>query len=136
MNNQALFSLLSNLSKVVNESGKIDTLDFTKKEDVEKLDNAVKTLKSNEFFANIFGEDLLDTLQEKAHKVYNDAHKEEDKTPTRPQLLVSEKIRRNITNLACEYLNTMILPYSELTEKQVQDILNGLVDFGCWMYNK
>lgn len=136
MNNKNLFNFLTGLAKAMNESGEYQQLDFKKKEDVEKLDNAIKTLKENKFFSELFGNDLFDGLQEKAHKVYEEAHKDDNKVPTRPQLLVSEAIRRNITNLACEYLNTMILPYASLKEKQVEDILNGLIDFGCWIYKK
>ena len=144
MNNKNLFSFLTGLAKAMNESGEYQQLDFTKKEDVDKLDNAIKTLKENQFFSGLFGSDLFDGIQEKAHKIYDESEaekkrKEEEekkKYPIRPQLAVSEGIRNNITNLACEYLNTMILPYANLKEKQVEDILNGLVDFGCWIYNK
>lgn len=145
MNNKNLFNFLSGLAKALYENEEHQQLDFTKKEDVDKLDNAIKTLKENQFFSNLFGNDLFDGLQEKAHKIYEDSEaekkrKEEEerrkKYPIRPQLAVSENIRKNITNLACEYLNTMILPYTNLKEKQVEDILNGLIDFGCWVYNK
>ena len=141
MNNKNLFSFLTGLAKAMNESGDYQQLDFTKKEDVDKLDNAIKVLKENQFFGNLFGTELFDGIQEKAHKIYEEAEKkrkedEEKKHPIRPQLAVSEKIRKNITDLACEYLNTMILPYANLKEKQVEDILNGLIDFGCWVYNK
>ena len=141
MNNKNLFSFLTGLAKAMNESGDYQQLDFTKKEDVDKLDNAIKVLKENQFFGNLFGTELFDGIQEKAHKIYEEAEKkrkedEEKKHPIRPQLAVSEKIRKNITDLACEYLNTMILPYANLKEKQVEDILNGLIDFGCWIYNK
>ena len=144
MNNNNLFSLLSGIAKALNESGEIHQLDFTNKEDVDKLDNAIKVLKENQFFGNLFGTDLFDGIQEKAHKIYEESEakkkrKEEEekkKYPIRPQLTVSDQIRKNITDFACEYLNTMILPYANLKEKQVEDILNGLVDFGCWIYNK
>jgi len=145
MNNNNLFNLLAGLAKAMNESSKYQQLDFTKKEDIDKLDNAIKILKENEFFSNLFGKDMFDGIQEKAHKIYNESveekkRKEEEerrkKYPIRPQLTVSENIKNNITNLACEYLNTMILPYANLKEKQVEDILNGLIDFGCWVYNK
>jgi len=137
-----LFKFFAELAKSMNESGNYQQLDFTKKEDVEKLDNAIKTLKENKFFSDLFGNDLFNGLQEKAHKIYEDECKkkldeeEKKKVPTRPQLMVSDNIRKNITNLACEYLNTMILPYAQLKENQVKDILNGLIDFGCWVYNK
>lgn len=141
MNNKNLFSFLTGLAKTMNESGDYQQLDFTKKEDVDKLDNAIKVLKENQFFGNLFGSDLFDGIQEKAHNIYKEAEKkrkeeEEKKHPVRPQLAVSENIRKNITDLACEYLNTIILPYANLKEKQVEDILNGLIDFGCWVYNK
>lgn len=142
MNNINLFNFLTELSKAISESNNYQQLDFTKKEDVDKLDNAIKTLKENKFFSNLFGNNLFDELQEKAHKIYEDECKkkldeeEKKKVPVRPQLTVSDNIRKNITNLACEYLNTMILPYANLKENQVKDILNGLIDFGCWVYNK
>lgn len=132
------FNLVRELSKSLNNNEAIQQLDFTKKEDVEKLDNAIETLRNNEFFSNFFGEDLFEELQDKAHNIYAEAHKkdEEDKTPVRPQLQVSDKIKKQITNLAIEYMNTMILPYANLNQNQVQDILNGLLDFGCWIYKK
>ena len=141
MNNNNLFSFLTGIAKAMSESGEYQQLDFTKKEDVDKLDNAIKTLKGNQFFSNLFGNDLFDGLQEKAHKIYDEAEKKrieeeaKNKVPTRPQLLVSDKIKKNITDLACTYMNTMILPYTNLKQKQVEDILNGLIDFGCWIYD-
>lgn len=132
------FNLVRELSKSLNNNEAIQQLDFTKKEDVEKLDNAIETLRNNEFFSNFFGEDLFKELQDKAHNIYDKAHKKdvEDKIPVRPQLQVSDKIKKQITNLAIEYMNTMILPYANLNQNQVQDILNGLLDFGCWIYKK
>ena len=109
MNNKNLFNFLTGLAKAMNESGEYQQLDFTKKEDVDKLDNAIKTLKGNQFFSGLFGDDLFDGLQEKAHKVYDEAEKkrkeeeEKKRVPERPQLTVSPEIRKNITNLACEY---------------------------------
>ena len=59
--NNGFFKFLNDLSNELN-NGKVETLDFTKKEDVEKLEKAVETLKTNEFFGTLFGDDLFDTL--------------------------------------------------------------------------
>ena len=49
MNNMNLFKFFTELAKSMNESGNYQQLDFTKKEDVEKLKNQIKkTLSSTE----------------------------------------------------------------------------------------
>ena len=144
MNNMLdlLMNLFNNLSVVTNEENNLQQLDFTKKEDVDKLDKAIDSLVNNDFLKNLINVDLLKDIQAQVHKKFEEseakkkAEEEKKKVPTRPSLLVSEKIKNNITNYACEYMNTMILPYSNLTQNQVQDILSGLVDFGCWIYNR
>jgi len=131
MNNK-FFDFLSNLSNELND-GVVETLDFTKKEDVEKLENAVKTLKTNEFFSTLFGNDLFDQLLDKAHQIYFEAHK----GPSRPSSKVVEQVKSRIQNLATEYVKENIEPYAkELTDKQKNDIIDSLFEFGCWIYNK
>lgn len=144
MNNMLdlLMNIFNNLSIVTNEENNIQQLDFTKKEDIDKLDKAIDSLINNDFLKNLININLLKDIQSQAHKKFEEseakkkAEEEKKKVPERPSLLVPEKIKNNITNYACEYMNTMILPYANLTQNQVQDILSGLVDFGCWIYNR
>ena len=156
MNNtfELLTNLFNNLGSMIDTNNSIEKLDFTKKEDVEKLDKAISIIKNsdNAFIKLIIDEDALNKIQQNAHKIYNESEQKKleakrleekkkiealnrQKRPMRPQLLVSENIKKSITNYACEYMNTMILPYSNLKQNQVQDILNGLIDFACWIYN-
>ncbi len=134
--NNGFFKFLNDLSNELNQ-GTVDTLDFTKKEDVEKLEKAVKTLKTNDFFGTLFGDDLLDTLLEKAHNVYNEAHKNDKKAPERPSTKSPENIKNNIKRLATEYVDSTICPYiKNMDENQKNEIVDSLFEFGCWIYNK
>jgi len=131
------FNFLNALADDLNDNGVIDTLDFTKKEDVEKLEKAVETLKTNDFFGSLFGEDLFDTLLEKAYKIYNDAHKNEKSAPKRPSLKSPENVKTTIKKLANEYVETTIVPYvKNIDETQKNDIIDSLYEFGCWIYNR
>jgi len=133
MNNRGLFNFLSNLADEIHEGSVYDKLDFTKKEDVEKLDNAIEVLKDNDFFNSIFGEDIFDELQSKAHEIYEESNK---KVPTRPSSNVSAKIKTNVHKLATEYVDKNIDPYINLTDEQKDEIIDSLYEFGCWIYNK
>jgi len=134
--NNGFFKFLNNLSQELN-NGSVETLDFTKKEDVEKLEKAVETLKTNEFFGTLFGEDLFDTLLEKAHQIYFEAHKNDKKAPQRPSVTTSKVIQNNVKKLAIEYVETTVTPYvKNMDEKQKNDIIDSLFEFGCWIYNK
>ena len=131
MNNK-FFDFLSNLSNELND-GVVETLDFTKKEDVEKLENAVETLKTNEFFGTLFGNDLFDQLLDKAHKIYFEAHK----GPKRPSSTTPKSVKDTVSKLAVDYVKENIEPYTnELTDKQKNDIIDSLFEFVCWVYNK
>lgn len=131
------FNFLNALADDLNDNGVIDTLDFTKKEDVEKLEKAVETLKTNDFFGSLFGEDLFDTLLEKAYKIYNDAHKNEKSAPQRPSLKSPENVKNTVKKLANEYVETTIVPYvKNIDETQKNDIIDSLYEFGCWIYNR
>lgn len=133
MNNNNLFNFLSKLSEEIVQTNDYQQLDFTKKEDVDKLDNAINSLKENKFFVSIFGDDLFNGLQEKVHSIY-----EESKTniPKRPSSNVSEKIKNNIYKLANEYVKTLISPYENMNKEQYDKIVDSLFEFACWMYQK
>ena len=134
MNNGSLFNFLSNLADEIYEGSVYDKLDFTKKEDVEKLDNAIEVLKDNDFFNSLFGEEIFDELQTKAHKIYEESNK---KVPTRPSSNVSDDVKDNIRKLAHEYVKTKITPYvKNITNEQYNEIIDSLFEFGCWIYNK
>ena len=134
--NNGFFKFLNDLSQELN-NGSVETLDFTKKEDVEKLEKAVETLKTNEFFSTLFGEDLFDTLLEKAHQIYFEAHKNDKKAPQRPSLSSPENVKATVKKLANEYIETTIAPYiKNMDEKQKNEIIDSLFEFGCWIYNK
>ena len=112
-----------------------NTLDFTKKEDVKKLENAVKTLKENAFFASIFGDEILDKLLKEAHNTYEEANK--PKAPERPSKRVQPSVQSQIKKLATEYIDTMIKPYiKNLNENQYNELIDSLYEFGCWIFNK
>ena len=135
MNNK-FFNFLNDLSNELN-NGQVETLDFTKKEDVEKLEKAVETLKTNEFFGTLFGDDLFDTLLKKAHQIYFEAHKNDKKAPQRPSSTTSKVIQNNVKKLAIEYVENTVSPYVKgMDEKQKNDIIDSLFEFGCWIYNK
>ena len=132
--NNTIFNFLNEVSKL-SQNNQVQTLDFTKKEDVEKLEKAVKNLKTNEFFSSLFDTELFDGLLEKAHSIYNEAHKK--KEPIRPSLSCPKNVKDNIYNMANEYVETMVAPYTKkINEQQWKDITDSLYEFGCWMYNK
>ena len=135
--NNGIFRFLNDLSKELNDNTEVQTLDFTKKEDVEKLEKAVDILKNNEFFGSLFGDSLLDSLLEKAHKIYNDAHKNEKKAPLRPSLNSPKSVKDSVRKFANEYVETVVAPYiKNMPEKQKEEIVDSLFEFGCWIYNK
>ena len=134
--NNAFFKFLNDLSEELNNDT-VQTLDFTKKEDVEKLEKAVEILKTNDFFGTLFGKDLFDTLLEKAHQIYFEAHKNDKKAPQRPSLTTSKQVKDNINKLATEYVETTVAPYiKNMDESQKNEIIDSLFEFGCWIYNK
>ena len=134
MSKQGLFNLFSELLK--NRDEDIQVLDFTKKEDLDKFKNAIKTIRENPFFSNFFSDNFLNEVLEKAQSKYDKAH-EEKKTPQRPSLQCSKSVKDSIFKFAKEYVNTMIAPYvKEMDEKQYNEIVDSLYEFGCWIYKK
>lgn len=133
------FDLLSSLFNLDD----VKELDFTKKEDLDKLKNVVATLKKGDnplfnMIASIFGQEtfddkLLDKLIEHATQVYNDAHKND--IVEKPSTKVSDKMQCQIGKLTEEYINTMLLK-GEFTEAQLRAIYNSLFEFACWIYSK
>lgn len=137
MSNNSIFKLLTELSEFINSDDEVQTLDFTKKEDVEKLEKAVETLKDNEFFSALFDDSLFDVLLDKAHKIYEEAHKDDDKGPKRPSSNVSKDVKKTVKVLATQYVAENVEPYvKSLTEEQKNEIIDSLFEFGCWIYNK
>ena len=137
MSNNGIFKLLTELSEFINSDNDVQTLDFTKKEDVEKLEKAVETLKDNEFFSALFDDSLFDVLLDKAHKIYEEAHKDDDKGPKRPSSNVSKDVKKIVKGLATQYVAENVEPYvKSLTEEQKNEIIDSLFEFGCWIYNK
>ena len=133
-NMNSLFKFLNDLSENLSKNTQIETLDFTKKEDVEKLENAIDKLKSSPFLSQFFDNDIFDALLEKANKIYNESHKQT--APKRPSIDVNEKVKNNVLNIVNEYVDTMITPYIQLDDTKKQDIIDSLFEFACWMYNK
>ena len=134
--NNAFFKFLNDLNEELNNET-VETLDFTKKEDVEKLEKAVETLKTNKFFGTLFGEDLFDTLLEKAHQIYFEAHKNDKKAPQRPSITSPNSVKNSVRKLATEYVESTIVPYvKNIDENQKNEIIDSLFEFGCWIYNK
>jgi len=134
--NNGFFKFLNDLSNELN-NGTVETLDFTKKEDVEKLEKAVETLKTNEFFGTLFGNDLFDQLLEKAHQIYFEAHKNDKKAPQRPSSESPNSVKNTVHKLASEYVEKTIVPYvKNMDENQKNEIIDSLYEFGCWIYNK
>ena len=131
MNNQALLKLFSELLK---DNENIKVLDFTKEEDVNKLKDSVKVIKDNPFFSNFFDNDFLDDLVKKAEERYEEAH---SKVPTRPSLQVPINVVTKTRDLAEKYLNTLVKPYApNITDEQLSEIKDSLVEFACWVYKQ
>jgi hypothetical protein len=134
MSNQGLFNLFSEILK--NRDEDIQVLDFTKKEDLDKFKNAIKTIRENPFFGNFFSDNFLNEVLDKAQSKYDKAH-EEKKAPQRPSLQCPTSVKENIQRFAKDYVNTMIAPYvKEMDEKQYKEIVDSLYEFGCWIYRK
>lgn len=134
MSNQGLFNLFSEILK--NRDEDIQVLDFTKKEDLDKFKNAIKTIRENPFFSNFFSDNFLNEVLDKAQSKYDKAH-EEKKAPQRPSLQCPASVKENIQRFSKDYVNTMIAPYvKEMDEKQYKEIVDSLYEFGCWIYRK
>lgn len=131
-----LLEIMKNVDDLENlENNRI--LDFTKKEDIEKLENAINSLRKTSLFSCFFEDSIFDNLLEKAKKIYNDAH--QPKEPIKPSTKVSDNIKKNVNKLANEYVNTFIVPYVKketMTEEIKHDMIDALYEFGCWVYQK
>jgi len=124
------------------ENNNVQKLDFTKKEDLEKLENSIKTLRENSLFNCFFEDSVFDTLLAKAKKIYNDAHKQDlnkQMQPVKPSTNVNNNVKNNCFKLANEYVNKMIVPYINtdfMTPETKKDMIDALYEYGCWIYQK
>lgn len=117
-----------------------DKLDFTKKEDVEKLHDTVDELKSYDLFSTFFGDEyakFLDSLQDYADKTYEESHKDDVKEPEKPSSkLKNDVMKEKLQKLTSEYVDEVIKPNAKLTDEQIKSVLEGLFEFACWIYNR
>ena len=118
-----------------------EKLDFTKKEDVDKLDDAISNLKSSNVLPWLFGDNsFLDNLKAEAHKIYDEAEAERLKKEAKaekPSSRLSTDMKKSIASLVVEYMNTMIIPnYKDMTEEQAKSVSDALYEFACWIYNR
>jgi hypothetical protein len=143
-----LVDLLKELANDANLEASATKYDFTKKEDIEKLKEKVKTLKEIDnpvfnFIKTMTGINFDETLDEvvcEAEKIYQDAHKDETKPVkeiAKPSNDMSDKMKGPIATLTTEYLNEVIIPnYKNITMEQATSIYNSLYEFACWIYKK
>lgn len=143
MNNAQIFKLFNSLLDNINTDFEAKQFDFTKKEDLNKFKEAVDKIKDNAFFSNFFDIDFLDKCIDKAQKIYDDAEakkkaeEEKNKVPMRPSLQVPVNVVKRTTQLAEDYINSMVLPYAPtITKQQASEIKDSLVEFACWMYKQ
>ena len=117
-----------------------DKLDFTKKEDVDKLNDTIDELKSYDLFSTFFGDEytkFLDSLQDYADKTYEESHKDDVKEPEKPSSkLKNDVMKEKLQKLTSEYVDEVIKPNAKLTDEQIKSVLEGLFEFACWIYNR
>lgn len=115
-------------------------LDFTKKEDVEKLHDTIDELKSYDLFSTFFGDEytkFLDSLQDYADKTYEESHKDVVKEPEKPSSKLKNNVmKEKLQKLTSEYVDEVIKPNAKLTDEQIKSVLEGLFEFACWIYNR
>ena len=133
------FSFLEDLAEdLINQN--TDKLDFTKKEDVEKLHDTIDELKSYDLFSTFFGDEytkFLDSLQDYADKTYEESHKDDIKEPEKPSSkLKNDVMKEKLQKLTSEYVDEVIKPNAKLTDEQIKSVLEGLFEFACWIYNR
>lgn len=152
----------SELSEIFNPTNTVvNKLDFTKKEDLDKLNEFVQSVKElNETstdnwlgnIAKLFVTDellsTLDTILDEANKTYNEAHNtkkvidkstvkvETETVPVRPSKEVPETVKTQIGNLVVNYLSEKIIPNGNFTSEQLKSIGDGLQEFACWVYTR
>lgn len=137
-----------------------DKLDFSKREDLERLKEAVSDLKNSDnsilnFVKSYMGADefnkTLDDIVNSAQNIYNKSNKkieltdnsitrkEIDKsedTVTKPSNKVSEEMQKQIGSITYDYLKNIIIPNANLTKQQLDSIYEGLFEFACWIYTR
>lgn len=118
-----------------------DKMDFTKKEDLEKLRKAVNDLKNdnNPFVTlvkNIAGpvyNETLDTILANAENEYKNAQK----TVLRPSAKLNDKSKEQIAKITKEYIDTIVVPnFNNINKEQVESITDALFEFACWIYTR
>lgn len=151
-----LFNLLDDLELMAltpsdNTDVITNKLDFTKKEDLDKLVDAVDEIKNSDNtlvkgLVSLFG-NTLDAVVDSAKKTYNEAHPVNNNTrkvvdksavaePVRPSSKIAEEAQKTIAKLVTEYVNTKIIPNTTLTSEQIKSIGDGLFEFACWIYTR
>lgn len=137
-----------------------DKLDFSKREDLERLKEAVSDLKNSDnsilsFVKSYMGVDefnnTLDGIVNSAQTIYNKSNKNdevtnkiirkeidksEDDCPNKPSYKVSEEMQKQIGSITYEYLKNIIIPNADLTKQQLDSIYEGLFEFACWIYTR
>ena len=128
-----MLELLNNIVDLLGNTKSVEKLDFTKKEDVEKFDKVLEEFENNKFFSSLIDMDYLKDVQKKVHEYYdNSCKKNEEENDDMP-----ESVKNSIINLATEYVNTKICPEVDwLSAKEYKDLVDGLTDFGMWIYKK
>ena len=128
---------LLEIMKDLLENNNVEKLDFTKKEDVEKLENAINKLRKNSIFSFFFEDEAFDNLLNRAKQIYNEAHKKQ--TPVKPSTKINDNIKKNCHKLASDYVESMIIPYidkSLLNNDSKNEMIDALYEFACWIYKK
>ena len=107
-----------------------DKLDFTKKEDVEKLHDTIDELKSYDLFSTFFGDEytkFLDSLQDYADKTYEESHKDDIKEPEKPSSkLKNDVMKEKLQKLTSEYVDEVIKPNAKLTDEQIKYLKDNI----------
>ena len=135
-----------------------DKLDFSKREDLERLKEAVSDLKNSNnstlnFVKSYMGIDefnnTLDDIVNSAQNIYNKSNKKTELTDntitrkeidksednnTKPSYKVSEELQKQIGSITYDYLKNIIIPNANLTKQQLDSIYEGLFEFACWIY--
>ena len=121
-------------------------IDPTNKDDVRRFDELVKVyenLVNDESFQlldKIFGISLftiddIHKIQEELHHAYEESLK----VPAQPSdEIKNQEMKKQIFNLADEYVNTMIKPYLDdsFDLAKINEIKDALYQFACWIYKK
>lgn len=142
------------LQEILNTFGdtiEVEEMDFSKKENVDKIVNAVNEIKneSNGLYSIVktfIGEDVLNEVVKYAQQEYAKSHLDDEvkattnvpakTTPSRPSDNVSDEYKKQINKLATEYVDSMVKPYSTLTDEAYNNVKDGLFEFACWLMNR